>query len=270
MNQSSEHAAVAAPECDITFFVACYNEEANIVAALTNVVNATKEVGCSYDIVVIDDASKDRSVELIKQYMDAHPDVPLKLLVNASNQGLGANYAEGCFHGNGKYYRLICGDNEERYETIVAVLKHLGQADMILSYHVDRSARSWHRRVVSSSFTGLVNLVTGYRIKYYNGLPIIRRYDVMRWHSHAHGFGFQADTITRMLDLGATYVEVPVVPTERTEGKTKAFTMRNFCSVGHTLLEIFIRRAAKLAYPKHVGRLSSAPTMYQTAGFDRR
>jgi len=26
----------------------------------------------------------------------------------------------------------------------------------------------------------------------------------MRWHSHAHGFGFQADMITRLLDMGAT------------------------------------------------------------------
>lgn len=255
------------PECDITFFVACYNEESNILAAIGNVVSAANEVGCTYDIVVIDDTSKDRSVELIKGYMHEHPEVPLKLIINESNQGLGTNYAEATFHGRGKYYRLICGDDEERRESMVAVLKYLGQADMILSYHADPKQRSFSRRNISRTFTTLVNLLSGYKLKYYNGLAIHLRYNAMRWHSHAHGFGFQADMITRLLDMGATYVEVPVVPKERTEGETKAFTFRNVCSVAHTLLEIFVRRVARILYPKNFSKLSRALQMYETRAF---
>jgi dolichol-phosphate mannosyltransferase len=259
--------AADADECDVTLFIACYNEESNILLAIGNVVSATAEVGCTYDIVIVDDASKDRSVELIRKYMDEHPEVPIKLVVNESNQGLGTNYSEAAFHGRGRYYRLICGDDEERRESMVAVLKHLGEADMILSYHADTSQRSWNRRIISKSFTTLVNFISGNKVRYYNGLAVHRRLDVMRWHSHAHGFGFQADMITRLLDFGATYVEVPVVPKERTEGETKAFTFRNVCSVGHTLLEIFIRRVAKILYPKNFAKLSRAPKVFETRAF---
>lgn len=256
-----------ARECDVTLFIACYNEQANIESTIKNVISATAEVGCTYDIVIIDDASKDRSVEIIRRFMDEHPEVPIKLVVNETNQGLGTNYSEAAFHGNGRYYRLICGDDEERRESMVAVLKHLGEADMILSYHADTSQRSFNRRIISRSFTRLVNLISGNKVKYYNGLAIHRRIDVMRWHSHAHGFGFQADMITRLLDFGATYIEVPVVPKERTEGETKAFTFRNICSVGHTLLEIFVRRVAKVLYPKNFAKLSRAPKIYESRSF---
>lgn len=255
--------------CDITFFVACYNEELNIVSCLNHLLSAVAEVGLTYDVVIVDDASSDGSVRLIQEFMQSHPEVAIKLLVNASNQGIGANYAEAAFHGCGKYYRVICGDDEERLETITEVLRHVGEADMILTYHSDASARPWSRRIISRAFTGLVNLVGGHKLKYYNGLAVHLRYNVMRWHSYAHGFGFQADLITRLLDMGATYLELPVVPDQRSKGRTKAFTFRNWCSVGHTFIEIFIRRMAHAMYPKYRARISHQPTVYVNDAFRR-
>ena len=41
-------------DCELSLFVACYNEESNILAAIGNVVSAANEVGCTYDIVVFD------------------------------------------------------------------------------------------------------------------------------------------------------------------------------------------------------------------------
>ncbi len=138
----------------------------------------------------------------------------------------------------------ILRDNVESKEVLIEVLKHLGEADIVSCHHTNRNYRPWHRRVVSGAYTATVNFLGGYRLKYYNGLPICRRYDVMRWHSNSHGFGFQADLIVRLLDLGANYVEVPIMPRERASGTSNAFTLTNFCSVAHTLLDIAIRRCA--------------------------
>ena len=253
--------------CDVTFFVACYNEQDNIVAALDTVVDVCRQVGCTFDIVIVDDASRDASVAHIEGYMRAHPELPIRLLVNRRNQGLGSNFAEAAHHGGGTYYRVICGDNEERKESLLAAIRRLGQADIVLTYFEDATARSWARRGISSTYNTLVNLISGHRIHYYNGLAIHLRDNVMRWHSNAHGFGFQADLITRLLDMGATCIEVPVIASQRPTGATKAFTMRNICSVGHTLLEIFIRRVAKLLYPREVSRLQDPPVIIDSPGF---
>lgn len=238
------------PECELSLFVACFNEEEGIIPTLETVVAAVTEVGVSYDIVIIDDCSTDRSVEVVVEYLDAHPDLPITLYANKVNQGLGSNYAEGAFRCRGRYYRLICGDNVESKQTLVGIFRHLGEADMIIPYPADTTFRGPFRRLVSRTYTLLVNLLSGYSIRYYNGLAVHLRYNVMRWHSNSHGFGFQADLITRLLDLKATYVEVPVYPNERATGATKAFKFRNICSVAHTLLEILVRRLGKLVYPE--------------------
>ena len=233
---------------DLTVFVACYNEQENITATLDTVVEACTEVGRTYEIVVIDDASTDRSVEIIEAYKREHPDVPIVLKVNPSNEGLGNNYAEGAFIGRGEWYRLVCGDNVEPKETLVKVFSQIGKAELIIPYRPDESSRSGFRQLISKGFTGLVNLTSGHNIRYYNGLPLTRRYYIMRWHSNAHGFGFQADLITRLLDRGVSYLEIPVEGHERAAGKSSALTLRNLGSVAHSLLTLVIRRLSKVVY----------------------
>ena len=243
--------------------MACYNEEQGIIPTLDTVVAAATEVGITYDVVIMDDCSTDRSVELVVDYMSRHPDLPITLYVNEVNQGVGANYAEAAFRCRGKYYRMICGDNVESKEALVTIFRRVGEADMIIPYPADTTFRGPFRRGVSRGFTLLINLLSGYRVRYYNGLAVHFRYNVMRWHSNSHGFGFQADLITRLLDLNATYIEVPVYPNERAGGETKAFKFRNICSVGHTLLEIWIRRLGKFVYPEATRRPLSELRVYR-------
>ena len=73
----------------------------------------------------------------------------------------------------------------------------------------------------------------------------------------------------RLLDMGATYIEIPTIPKERTAGRTKAFTVRNICAVAHTLLEIMIRRVGRMLYPKYVGSLQHSVTLFETPAFQK-
>ncbi len=229
-------------------FVACYNEEANIEATLTTVVEACREVGVSFEIMVIDDGSKDRSVQLIKNFGSSHPDVPLTLCVNSHNEGLANNYAEAAFLVRSDWYRLICGDNVEPKETLVAIFQELGTAELLIPYNIEIRGRAKSRRIISKAYTTLVNFLGGFHIRYYNGLLVTRRDYVMRWHSNSHGFGFQADLLTRLLSRGLSYKEIPVYGQERQAGNSKALTFRNFVSVAHSLQNIVIRRVSKLLY----------------------
>jgi hypothetical protein len=43
---------------DLTLFLACYNEAENIVGTLETVVETMAEIGRSYELIVIDDASR--------------------------------------------------------------------------------------------------------------------------------------------------------------------------------------------------------------------
>ena len=229
-------------------FVACYNEEANITATLETVVAACRDVGASFQIVVIDDCSRDRSVEKVKEFGREHPDVPLTLYVNSRNEGLANNYAEAAFLLRSEWYRLICGDNVEPKETLVTIFKELGTAEMLIPYNIEIRGRAQSRRAISKAYTTLVNFLSGFHLHYYNGMVVTRREYVMRWHSNSHGFGFQADLLTRLLSRGLSYKEIAVYGQERQAGTSKALTFRNFASVAHSLQNIVIRRISKLLY----------------------
>ncbi len=241
-------AAVAPRPFTLGLFVACYNEEANIEETLKTVVAACREVRVSFEIMVIDDCSKDQSVAIIKRFGEANPDVPLTLCVNARNEGLANNYAEAAFLLRSEWYRLICGDNVEPKETLVTIFKEIGTAELLVPYNIEIRGRAQSRRIISKAYTALVNFLGGFEIRYYNGLLVTRRDYVMRWHSNSHGFGFQADLLTRLLSRGLSYKEIPVYGQERQAGNSKALTFRNFASVAHSLQNIVIRRVAKILY----------------------
>lgn len=235
---------------DLTIFVSCYNEEEFIVATIEAVREALREVGrVSYEIIVVDDCSKDRSSEVVRSYITDHPDERLLLRTNKINRGLAQNYLDAAFIGKGKYYRLICGDNAEPKDTMIAVFKAIGKADIIIPYYATSEGRSLYRRSLSNVYTGIVNMVSGFRLHYYNGLAVHLRYNVMRWHPNTRGFGFQADIICMLLDQGFDYIEVPVRTVERrASGSSNALTFKNMLSVAHTLVDLVFRRAANWVY----------------------
>jgi glycosyltransferase involved in cell wall biosynthesis len=236
---------------DLTLVVPCLNEEKNIEGTLETIAGALLELPYTYEILVIDDGSTDRTAEVVQRYCEAHPDLPVILHRNAQNRGLTRVFVDGAFLGRGQYYRLVCGDNVEPKETLQAVFKQLGKADMIIPYHRPIAEKPWFRRVLSQTYTTLVNSLSGYKIQYYNGLALHLRYNVMRWGPYSFGFGFQAELITRLMDEGATCIQIPVVARHLEKGgRNSALNWKNFLSVSHTLLEILIRRVRKHAFHK--------------------
>ena len=223
---------------DLTVFASCYNEADYIIDTLDTVLRAAQEVGLSYEIIVIDDFSRDNSRDLVADYIAAQPEQRIMLRANLTNRGLAQSYLDGAFIGRGKYYRLVCGDNAEPIASIISVFRAIGEADIIVPYYVSSEGKSLIRRLISNTYTGLVNLVTGNRLHYYNGLAVHLRHNVMRWHPNTRGFGFQADILCLLIDLGFTYKEIPVTTVEQRRGKSNALTFRNFLSVSHTIIEI--------------------------------
>ena len=233
----------------LTVAVTCYNEEAFITDTLDSVLGAVTKVGCSYEIIVIDDASRDISVRKIQEYIATHPGLPIQLRVNPVNRGLSNNFVDAAFLGRGRYYRLTAGDDGEPADVLANLFQHMGKADMIIPYNsrpvIDKSRL---RVLLSDAYTVLVNLISGYHIRYYNGLTVHVRSNVLRWHSRSHGFAFQADLITRLLDEGASYAQVPSYSIDRKGRTSTALSMKNALSVLHTLLEIGIRRLRNAIY----------------------
>ncbi len=228
-------------ELDVSFFVPCYNEEEHVLQVIAKCDEAAGRLGLRHEILIFDDNSKDATVKVANDFRKANAARHVRVYTNTFNCGVARNFIEGAFVGRGKYYRLICGDDVESVDTIVQVLGRAGAADIIIPYHEGRiPGRSFFRFALSKLYTNLVNIVSGQKLRYYNGLPLYRRRDVLRYHVEATGSGYQAEFLLQLLREHRSFVQVPVDVMDRS-GST-ALNFRNFLSVGYSMFRIFAKR----------------------------
>ena len=72
----------------------------------------------------------------------------------------------------------------------------------------------------------------------------------MRWSPDTIGFAYQAELITRILSEGKSFKSVEIKNQDRLKGESNAFTFQNILSVGHSLLQIFLRRLRNFLFYK--------------------
>ncbi len=235
-------------DLDLTLFIPCLNEEKRVVPTLETVREAMADLGHSYEVIVVDDGSTDRTAEVVEEFCRRNPQMPVSLHRNVKNRGLSHSFVDTAFRGRGRYYRLVCGDNVEPKQSMKKIIQEMGKADIIIPYYPSLPGKSRARKAISRLYTVIVDGLSGHRIRYYNGCALYSRFHVMRWSSHNYGFGFQADLITKLLNEGATYIEVPIDGFHLTRERGSALNLRNFISTGHTLFEILLRRIRKIVY----------------------
>lgn len=232
---------------ELTVFVSCYNEDKYIINTLETITEAMRIVDGKYEIIVVDDASKDRSVELLRRYVADHPEHILVLRANKRNKGLAANYIDASFIGRGKYICLVRGDNTESVQTLCDLFKSLGEADILIPYDVSTQQRQDRPRAYIF-YNRLFNMVTRQRISEYNGLSVHLRYNVMRWHPSIYGYGFQACLLSRLLDLGFTFKQVPC-RTAAPRGEIYLTWIKTL-SVLHAMADIMVGRISRRIYKR--------------------
>ncbi len=233
---------------DIAFVVPCYNEAENIVATLENIVSAARKKSVDYEIVVIDDCSTDETRSVVLNFKNKNPDVPLTLVCNEINRGLGFNHHHGASIASAKYYSFIPGDNDYPATAIEAILERLGQADLLLPYarYEDFKERPLFRRMLSRIHTYIVRAFSGYNIHYFNSPAVYTRIFVVESKQNANGFGYFSELLCEALDREYNYIEFPIAANYLNEKETSAFRLKNIFSVALSLCRIMGRRFKKI------------------------
>ena len=233
----------------VSIYIPAYNAEKTIKDCINSVINQSEKFD---EIIVIDDNSSDKTFETVDKFSISNSNLPIRIIKNKYNMGLGRSYIDTAFVAKGNYYMLVNGDNAEPGETIYKIITNIGHADMVIPYFGNSDSRKLNRVIISKLFTFLINLISGYSIKYYNGPVVHKRYNVMRWSPDTHGFAYQAEIIVKVLDEKGTYKEVEIKNYDRQEGISKAFTIKNIFSIGHSILQIFLRRLRKLLFYRNI------------------
>ena len=229
-------------EITLSIFVPCFNEEDDITTALNNIKEGIQNI--NYEVLVADDASNDKTVELIEQFKKNNPNVNIKIFSNEVNKGLGFNFWATASRAQGKYYMIVFGDGGIPSDELKKLVSNIGKADMILSYFND--PRGLFRRNLSKLFVSVINLITSNNIKYYNSDNIYLLEDVKSFNKGGSGFAYQAELITDLIRQNKTYIEVEIKPlfeTKKSLSETsQALKLHNLVSVIGSVISIFLKQ----------------------------
>lgn len=235
---------------DLTIFVYCRNHEASIIPTLETIVEAMEVVNIRHEILIIDDASKDASTELVRGFMSQYPDQNIVMRLNKSAKGLAQNYFDGAFIGCGTYYRLIRGDHSEPVEMMVDIFRCTGDADIVVPYYIAGIRKEAVNGFAVTFVTWLINFISGARINSYATTPMHLRYNVMRWHSEMLGPAFQVDLLCRLAALDFTCKQVPCRAAVHFSAAGKKSKLKWWLSVLHVVLNLILGKiSARLNKP---------------------
>jgi len=222
----------------LSIFVPCFNEENNITNALNNIKEGIQNI--SYEILVADDASVDKTIKMIENFKKNNPNVSVKIFHNENNKGIGFNYRTTAHRALGKYYMMVTGDGSLLPGEIKKIVNNIGKADMILTYFFDK--RGFFRRTISKMFVTIINLITLNNLKYYNAANIHLLENVKLCIGKGSGFGFQAELITEQIRQKKTYIEIEIEPSFISSETSQALKLHSILSVIERVILIFLNQ----------------------------
>jgi dolichol-phosphate mannosyltransferase len=222
----------------ISFVVPALNEEKVVESVIREIWSVVDSQVSTYEIVLIDDGSTDRTGDIMERLAQELPH--MRVVHNKPNIGLGASYQRGVREARLDYVMMLCGDGGVPASSLPPVLEKVGSADIVIPYMTNlRQIKTPSRYLISRFYTNLLNLISGHRLHYYNGLPVHRRRLLNAVKMTSSGFGFQGEILVKLLKSGYSYVQVPTLGAEATN-KTSVFRIKNLFSVTKTLLGLMI------------------------------
>ena len=229
----------------ITIFIPAYNEEEYLEKAVTNLVSAARIAGnVKLDVVIVDDASTDKTPQIIASLKKKYPFV--RSIRHTANKGIGSGIREVIAIAKYPKFMIVPGDNDCSKILLTKLFHNQHRAEMVLSYYVNKEQRGRFRNFLSTIY-GLLYMTTfDVYIQYFNGVGMYPIKRLRKINLNANGFSITAEINTKLLRSGCTLYEIPGFMLTGVEG-SGSLTLKNFSEVVIT----YIRLICEIYWSNH-------------------
>jgi glycosyltransferase involved in cell wall biosynthesis len=204
----------------VTVVVPCFNEEATLGATLDELVGVLDEADFSWEVIVVDDGSSDRSAEITTAYHQRESRV--SLVSHRHNMGSGQAIWTGVQHGRGKYVIYVPADGQFDHGEIPMFVARADEgAAIVIGHRLSRDDYTLYRKVSSFVFLTLCNTLFEHQFQDVNWVHLWRRDIFDELQPQSRGVFFLEEILVRGRDRGKTVAEVPSVYRPRQGGEAK-------------------------------------------------
>jgi glycosyltransferase involved in cell wall biosynthesis len=211
---------------ELSYFFPAYNEAENIEPLVGEALDVLPTLARRFEIIAIDDGSRDGTAELADRLAAQHPDL-VRVVHHATNLGYGAALRSG--FGSSRYglVAFTDGDRQFRLADLGPLLRRAGEPrsasdaalpDAVVGYRL-RRADPAIRLAYARVYRVCLRLLFGLRVRDVDCACKLFRRDALNGVRLESGGAFlSAELLIKLRALGRTVVEVGVPHYPRTAG----------------------------------------------------
>ena len=210
-----------------------FDEEQNVGPLLASALALAPRLADAFEIIVVDDGSRDGSAAVVERQRRLDPRV--RLLRHPTNVGYGAALRSGLRAARGDLVFFTDADLQFDLREIESLLAHARDFDIVAGYRA-RRRDPWRRRVLAFGWAALVRALFGLRVRDIDcAFKVFRRPVLDALPIESIGAFVNTELLLRARGEGFRIREVPVTHHPRFAGRAKGATPR---VIGRALVEL--------------------------------
>ena len=222
------------PRPSITAFFPCYNDSGTIASVVIVADRTLRELTDDYEIIVGNDASTDRSAEILDELSGLYP--RLRVLHHPTNRGYGGNLRSMFAEATKDLIFYTDGDAQYDPAELAVLYRHLGpDVDVVQGWKIERHD-PLHRKLIGRAYHHFVRWWFGLHLRDVDcDFRLFRRHVLESFPLASNSGCITVEMMTRIEQGGFKVLEVPVHHYHRAYGQSQFF---NFGRVARTLAEL--------------------------------
>ena len=201
----------------LSIVLPAYNEEANAETAVEQVSDVAEQLGMDYEIILVNDGSKDRTGEIGRELMQRVPH--FRLVEHYPNRGYGGSLKAGFAAATKELIAFVPADNQFDFNEIHLLLEALDGADIVSGYRAERED-TFVRRLNAFGWNTLVRVLFGYLCRDIDcGFKLFRREVLDHVVIESDGAMIDTELLAGARARGFRIADVPVTHLPRVAGE---------------------------------------------------
>jgi len=208
----------------LTAFLPCRNEEANVERTALAVLDACRSVADDVEVIIVDDASTDRTAVIADRLALRHPEI--RVVHHTVSRGYGAALRSGFAAATRAWVFYTDGDGQFDPGELPRLVALLDRYDIVSAFRLNR-CESWRRRLSGRAWTGLCNLLLGTRLRDIDcAFKIYPRRLFEEIELHSEGALIDAEVLAKAARRGYRIGQIGVRHYPRSAGRSTGGSLR--------------------------------------------
>ncbi len=225
----------------ITAFFPAYNDAGTIPSMVITVLLTLRELTDDYEVVVINDGSKDHTAQVLDELARIYPD-EVRIVHHVKNRGYGGALRSGFANATKEW--IFYTDGDAQYDPReLKLLANLvsDQVDLINGWKIERHD-PLHRIVIGRIYQYTVKAAFGLKLKDVDcDFRLMRRAIFEKVELTQDSGVICVEMMKKIQDAGFRLTETPVHHFHRAYGKSQFFNYRRLARVARDLAKLWLR-----------------------------